>query len=1441
MPSMLGFTFGFGAQDRGLKSSFGSVKDSLADVAGQVSKLGGIAKNVNLGAMFAGFGMAGLSRISGQLDKIVGGNVNLVNGLESTMIASKKAARVIGAQAGLMGGDLAKFTATTSSLAYGMNLGIDQVANAQKQYGRLSGDFRKGLNKSGVDLKDFLRAEEATGVTSEDLMKNLSGLAGSFGFTGEQAGSFLDKFTAASLAGGLGKVAFGTMKTTLDDLKTSLQQNSKFLALDAEQKRKYVEDQIIGTQRLAGTIYKTFGGDEGEAQSAATAFAKKLNEEQVAISGMLAGLGKDYGELFTSVGKEAGIGVAEAFVGKTPDEAMKVLLLLRSRFMAMGKDGEGALQRLNTQFAEIAPQMQVGLLTKEKAAEFSANMGSIEAATDKAKGAFDKFGKAAYTSGLSASDSVSRAKDAFESAMLKIGGGSQGYANEQVKAYKNVTKGVQELSSDKNWGPLMKRFALATRLGMSAFFLPMKQEGDSLKNQYASISESMGQGGLQGRFEAIRQLGVAGLFLDMGKASVDMGGAIGDAQDKAQGLYEKFLQAKLAFDNFLPVLIAVAGALGALFGVLKLGNAALSVFTTTFGMLGSTLSAIVGIGGSVVSAITSVGGAVVGLGKNVGDFLFKAGEGESSVAAKLYDKLATPFRKTAENLGKAGPKITSSFGNVFGEIGEKIGSKLSPANNAIIGRVSTFFTNLGPKLLTAVTAAGAWFGSTAVGAWFASVGATIASAAASVSAFFAPVVAAFTSVVSMLMPILGALFSGPVGWAVLAGLIIAGLIAMIGSMSDKIKASILGFFDKIPDFAVMLKNWAANLGATIRDFVVGLPAMLLSLVAKFGSLVESGGQFLMALADKIQFAIMNFDFAGIIMSFFDNLFAPSNVEGGFDWGALLSSILGLLFNVGKAYVYVLQFTASILTTIGGSLLEGFMKLGPWLLQKLIDGLAWMLKKQIDFLLLPINGALELLGKEPIDPFGNYISPNIPKIRRDSKDVAAAVKDGAKDIANAAAEGAKEASLSAFDKAKGGVVNLFEKMADKMKPEAIPNLGNLVGAMGVDLDLGDEDLAERLNQYNDSLSSVVMEQLQTSGVELEKMTKAQQDFVQEAFTNTAIAMAKSGKDFSDENQKTLAAAIVDSFKTQAAIDRLKEEKGSLWAAMHGGGDGTQSFTPEEQARRDQNLLAAAQAEADYGISGAFTDEQGNFVGPDTGFTADNKIGAAPTGMFEGLDLSGLAGGALEAGKGVLSATADGLKAGAPVVTDALGEAMHALANKLPKKGQPMPVESPLVNVKDSGVQIMAEIARGMIDGTTLMVGAMKDAMTAVRDELVRGMNDVYSTMYGGFELAGQAASNAFTRGVFLEQDLQLGVLKDKLFNLFAGEFVDSIKVVDVQGEAGSATVSVDSAATIVKELVTLREQTITQLKSIVLNTQNTADNTASLRGKVGNFTLVAQGK
>jgi hypothetical protein len=171
---------------------------------------------------------------------------------------------------------------------------------------------------------------------------------------------------------------------------------------------------------------------------------------------------------------------------------------------------------------------------------------------------------------LTAADGVERAKAAFETTLGAIGQGTGTFAKEQVKGNQGAADAVRKLASDETWGPLTKRFAIASRIGVSGFLLPMRQEGEALTTQLKKVGEAAGQGGLAGRLKAIQQLGFAGLFFDLKKGVDDTAGAMEAAQSKAQVWYEKFTIIKTLKDTFIPVVIALAGAIGAVVGALKL-------------------------------------------------------------------------------------------------------------------------------------------------------------------------------------------------------------------------------------------------------------------------------------------------------------------------------------------------------------------------------------------------------------------------------------------------------------------------------------------------------------------------------------------------------------------------------------------------------------------------------------------------------------------------------------------------------------------------------------------------------------------------------------------------------------------------------------------------------------------------------------------------------
>jgi hypothetical protein len=1609
---LLGFTFGFGARDQGLRSSFGAASNSLKEIGEQVSHLGSVAKNVTLGTMFSGFNMAAVSRISEGMDKITGGNINLVNSLESTMAASRKSAKVIGAQQGLVGRDLAKFASSAASTAYSMNLGIDQVAKGQKSFQGLNAAFRKGLEGTGKSLKSFLKAEEATGISSEDLLRVLDGLGGSFKFTGEEAGGFLDKFTATALAGGQGSVAFGTLKENVDNLRTSLQANSAFLALDADAQKKYVEDQILGVQRLAGSLSKTFEMIPAEAQAAAAGFAQKLNEQQTAIQKMVVGVGDDYGDLFNTISKETGLDAATVFVGKSPEDAMKALVKIREHLIGMGDKGQSGLQRINLAFQELAPNLQVGLLDAEKSEKMVSNLDSITKAADGSAGAFTKFGNAAYSSGLTVADSVERAKAAFETTLGAIGGGTGAFASEQVKGYEGAADAVRKLASDDTWGPLTKRFAIASRIGVSGFLLPMREEGEALTTQIKKVSDATGKGGLIGRLQAIQQLGLAGVFLDFNKATTDTAGAMDLAQNKAQEVYERFTILKTLKDAFIPVVIALAGALGAVVGALKLFSVAKDALTSILSPIASvtkalfqlTLSAmgfaaaIIGWPATLFIAIVAFIAIWQSLPQKVKDAIDKmlgtaagfidkltvslmAFDGEAfankildvldgvamsikaffsgeELSAGLNDSGAKKFgialgnfmttawetlKETVGTLLKgmwedpeikkyitiplgvalaagAVPKVASMLSDVadtdvgkkgvgyskkgFGKVGGALknvvtgGRKGSAAGGAALEALNFAKGEAGiaQELLAEAAAmtASAYTASAVAAAKASTVAATAiaaettAAVAAAEGAFaatswYATGMAAGTGILQGIGTALGATGAAAtaVGGSVVliaAAAVTAGVTAAYASPETKKVATdwMNGLNESISSWSANLKKMASGAGESFADgisSVMGFMNLDWLDGEAFNQKVNDSFLWLMNLGNTFVESMMNIDLTGAAVRFVGGMFNSESFASAteaVDWGALATDIMyaiwGGIKSIGSGLVFVTQILGGIIYAIGdgilalvtvvvgglGTLLLGVLKkallsvatlfgeflkmrLGEirWLASMLPDSVGGGIVKGIDGMNAKIDGAIA------------SVTPTSQELAARAAKQAAAAAAKVQDASAAALLEQQQKNAGQFSKYyEEGVAPMLSKMGvnvDELSGEQLSmfhsrlnaateeyaksgkdfseraaqrllaasakgfateleTAGGIMAGMTVDSTLTQAEVAagtERITKEFDAgiraalesqnisfdvLTDAKRKELKDQGIQFTELTDAQRQFFTDKMTETAQKMAASGKEFSDKNKETLMKSILDGFATQGALDKLEEQRKKYGMLFQ---------EPKQQ----------------FGMLYDPTQQAPTTFAPSFGGVGDA--------------VSKLTGGAFDAGKSALEATAGGLQAGAPLVADAMGTALGQIVDYLPKKGKPKTGKGTVVNVADGGVQVMAEIARGMIEGTTMMVLAMEDAMTKVNESMISGMDLLFSNMSSAFEVVGRYASDAFTKGVLTEQDLQMEYIRERLNTLFGSEFAGSLEVVDT---SGSATISVDTVGTLTKQIVLLRQEMGAKLDAIQSNTFNTAENT-----------------
>jgi hypothetical protein len=231
--------------------------------------------------------------------------------------------------------------------------------------------------------------------------------------------------------------------------------------------------------------------------------------------------------------------------------------------------------------------------------------------------------------------------------------------------------------------------------------------------------------------------------------------------------------------------------------------------------------------------------------------------------------------------------------------------------------------------------------------------------------------------------------------------------AALGTIPEDVRKNILSSFDAAPDLGATFAGWTSSFGTKIREFVAGIPKMLLDAVSKFDALTTSGGSFLGDLADKITSAIQSFDLSGVIQSFFDGLFGPkaTNAASNIDWSSILESIMTGLFSVAKAIWYVIKFVGEIAVTLGIELFKALYTIQKNITEGVLgiinDALKYMINETINgvksLLNLVIDGlnfVREKAGLDKIAKFDMTPTFNEKKAEDTGHKMVAAVNKGA---------------------------------------------------------------------------------------------------------------------------------------------------------------------------------------------------------------------------------------------------------------------------------------------------------------------------------------------------------------------------------------------------------------------------------------------------------------
>lgn len=606
--SLLGFNFAFGARDDGFSSALMKAGQSIRGVAGQVDDL---ADKVTSGNFFNALNTLQLDRIADNLSDIRGQGKQLETSLEGNFRNMAAEVRPMLAQMGLTQDEFKSATSQITSTAYNLNVGAGEVAESFRAIRRSGGQTQDVLKQMGIGMKELTLITKTTGMNAESFTALVRNLTESYGFSTDGAQGFLDSFTRLSQGLGIADVAFGSLGSVLEELDSTLSSNTQFMKMNAKEQAAYVQDQVMGVQRMT-KAFMGLGKTPEEAQQAALQFFKTISGERKTMDGMTIGLG-DMGELFKSLAQESGFKNVDALFSNISGDPMQALEQIIAMQGQLAEAGDTAsLARFNAKLQD----MMGGLAFMKDAGEgFTKRLAEINAVSEKTGNGLVKMAKAAHTANRSLDDVLGMMEDRFEANLMRLTGNTRSmFVKRQKEMYATVSDEAKKLAGNETWGPLFKQFVAARKLGAAAFFMPMQRDSKQLAKALSGLDKAVAKKGFLGRLEAIKSLGIVGLFVDLNKEFKSQNDRLKDAEKSASKYYARLEALGLSVDTLKPALLGLGTAFASLFVIVKVVSAftsLLSVGGAVIGMFGAIAGVIKALTLAVIASPVAIGAAII--------------------------------------------------------------------------------------------------------------------------------------------------------------------------------------------------------------------------------------------------------------------------------------------------------------------------------------------------------------------------------------------------------------------------------------------------------------------------------------------------------------------------------------------------------------------------------------------------------------------------------------------------------------------------------------------------------------------------------------------------------------------------------------------------------------------------------------------------------------
>jgi hypothetical protein len=401
-----------------------------------------------------------LGDIAHGVENIATNGMNLTTSFEETIIASNKTARALGANFGMGGKELTRFTGQATSMGIALNIGADKAAESIYQVTLATKELAAVGIKSGADLAKFA---EVSGVSASELTQIFKQAGQQFHLTDDQ----LKQLAGSALESGKQIGDIGGQFKQMPHIMELIARRAAVLGkkLDPQQMADFASQ----TLAVSAAFYN-MGASGEDAREMATAMATQMVESGEKFANLFSGTGDDISEFHQALGIATG-DIQNSFKTMTqgPGEFISGLAEMVLKSKKSGAYTAESMNLLRGQLEKTFGAKQAAMMVNFFDQADEKQLGMIKTTT-KAKGDLGAFAKEGFSTGRSLAASFELMKDQFVMSFRNIGrSAAVDFVDQTGKEFNKFTKQMNALVKEGGpLGQLVAKFSEIHQIGALA-------------------------------------------------------------------------------------------------------------------------------------------------------------------------------------------------------------------------------------------------------------------------------------------------------------------------------------------------------------------------------------------------------------------------------------------------------------------------------------------------------------------------------------------------------------------------------------------------------------------------------------------------------------------------------------------------------------------------------------------------------------------------------------------------------------------------------------------------------------------------------------------------------------------------------------------------------------------------------------------------------------